>query len=177
MSGKPEAFHIRAAVPADAPALADLAARTFRETFASNYAPEDLEAFLASAYALPKLTRELTDPAYACFVAEREGGMTGYALLHAGLVEACVTGPAPIELERIYVLRAALGAGLGQALLDRCFAKAAEVGRRTMWLGVWEHNPRAQAFYRRNGFVEVGDHLFRVGSSEDRDLIFEKRLA
>ena len=169
-------FRLRAAALADAPALSDLAVRAFRETFEANYAPEDLEAFLASAYALPKIARELADVSYNCFVAEREGAMTGYALLHDGAVEACVRGPEPVELERIYVLRDALGAGLGQALLDRCEARALELGKRTLWLGVWEHNDRAQAFYRRNGFAEVGDHRFRVGSVEDRDLIFEKRL-
>ncbi len=177
MKAGPDDVQIRAAIPADAPALSALAARTFRETFASNYAPEVLDAYLASAYALPKIAWELADPAYTCFVAEWDGSLAGYALLHDGAVERCVTGPAPIELERIYVLRSALGAGLGQALLERCFSKAVELNKRTMWLGVWEHNPKAQAFYRRNGFVEVGDHLFRVGSVEDRDLIFEKRLA
>lgn len=171
-----EGFRLRAAVPADAHALSDLASRAFRETFEANYSPEDLQAFLAAAYAVPKIAQELADASYSCFVAEREGAMAGYALLHDGAAEGCVHGPAPIELERIYVLRSALGAGLGQALLDRCETKALELGKRTMWLGVWEHNDRAQAFYRRNGFAEVGDHRFRVGSVEDRDLIFEKRL-
>lgn len=172
-----EAFHLRVARPGDAEALSRLAARAFQETFGPNYEPEDLEAFLASAYAPAKLARELADPAYTCFVAERAGAMEGYALLHDGAVEPCVRGESPIELERIYVLRSALGTGLGPALMERCEAKARELGKRTLWLGVWEHNARAQGFYRRNGFAEVGDHRFQVGSAEDRDLIFEKRLA
>lgn len=172
-----EPVPLRDAEPADAPALAALAALAFRETFESNYAPADLESFLASAYALPKLVNELKDPAYRCFVAEDGLGLAGYALLHEGAVEPCVTAPDPIELERIYVLRRALGSGLGQRLLDRCTTFAAASGRRSLWLGVWEHNLRAQAFYFRNGFEEVGSHLFRVGNTEDRDLIFQKRLA
>ena len=168
---------LREAEPGDAPALAALAARTFRETFASNYAPADLESFLASAYALPKIRAELSDPRYRCFVAEQAGGLVGYALLRDGATELCVTGPYPIELERIYVLQQSIGSGLGQRLLDRSIAEAIRLGKRTIWLGVWEHNPRAQAFYRRNGFEEVGSHLFKVGTTEDRDLIFQKRLA
>jgi ribosomal protein S18 acetylase RimI-like enzyme len=168
---------LRDATPADAAALSALAAQAFRETFEADYRPEDLEAFLSSAYDLPKIARELEDPAYRCFIAEADGGMVGYALLRDGAAEPCVQGPAPLELERIYVLRRALGVGLGQALLDRCVVAARELGKGTLWLGVWERNGRAQAFYRRNGFVEVGDHVFRVGSSEDRDLIFEKQLA
>ena len=167
---------LRDAEPADAPALAALGARTFRETFASNYAPGDLEDFLSTAYALPKIAAELSDPRYRCFVAEQGGELTGYALLRDGIAEPCVTGPDPIELERIYVLQRAIGGGLGQRLLDRCLAEAKALGKRTLWLGVWERNLRAQAFYRRNGFEEVGAHVFRVGASEDLDLIFQKRL-
>lgn len=172
-----EPVPLRDAEPADAPALAAVAARAFRETFGANYPPEDLESFLASAYALPKIAHELEDPAYRCFVAEDGEGLAGYALLHDGAVEPCVAAPDPIELERIYVLQRALGSGLGQRLLDRCIAEAIRLGKRTLWLGVWEHNLRAQAFYIRNGFEEVGSHQFKVGNAEDRDLIFQKRLA
>ena len=169
-------FLLRPALPGDAPALAALAARAFRDTFASNYSKEDLQAFLDSAYAVPKIRRELEDPAYHCFVAERPQALVGYALLQNGAVEPGIDGPDPIELQRIYVLQETLGSGLGQALLEACVAKANALGRRTLWLGVWEHNPRAQAFYRRNGFVEVGAHTFKVGSVEDRDLLFQKSL-
>lgn len=169
-------FLLRDARPDDAPTLADLAARTFRETFAPNYSSADLESFLASAYSLSKVEAELSDPRYRCFVVEGEPGMLCYALLRDGSAEACVTGDDPIELERIYLLQQAHGGGWGQRLLDRCIAEAKILGRKTLWLGVWEHNNRAQAFYRRNGFEEVGSHCFKVGATEDRDLIFQKRL-
>lgn len=169
-------IQIRRAEPADAPALALLAARAFREAFETDYTAADMEAFLATAYALPKITSELSDPRYHCFVAEHDGGLLAYALLREGEPESCVTGPAPIELERIYVLQSAIGRGLGQQLLDRCIAHALATGHLTLWLGVWEHNPRGQAFYFRNGFEEVGSHQFLVGTSNDRDLILQKRL-
>lgn len=172
-----DSLQIRRAGSGDAPSLAALCAGAFRENFEASYTAEDLDAFIGSAYALPKIRAELTDPAYECFLVEGEIGLLGYALLRDGAVEPCVTGPAPIELERIYLLKEATGGGLGQMLLDHCIARALALGRRTLWLGVWEHNPRAQAFYRRNGFHEVGSHRFKVGASEDRDLIVQKLLA
>lgn len=45
-----------------------------------------------------------------------------------------------------------------------------------VWLGVWERNPRAIAFYRRSGFVEVGEHVFQLGSDPQRDVIMAKAL-
>ena len=45
-----------------------------------------------------------------------------------------------------------------------------------MWLGVWERNWRAQAFYRKWEFTVVGDHVFLLGSDAQTDLLMERRL-
>ena len=47
-------------------------------------------------------------------------------------------------------------------------------GSTTAWLGVWEHNPRAIAFYRKWGFTPVGEHCFAVGDDPQRDVILER---
>ena len=46
--------------------------------------------------------------------------------------------------------------------------------RFTLWLGVWERNVRAQAFYRKQGFTVVGSQIFRLGSDPQRDLVMAK---
>jgi ribosomal protein S18 acetylase RimI-like enzyme len=48
--------------------------------------------------------------------------------------------------------------------------------RESMWLGVWEQNPRGQAFYRKMGFEVVGEHSFVVGASVRRDWVMEVRI-
>lgn len=53
---------------------------------------------------------------------------------------------------------------------------AQEHNKHKIWLGVWEHNPRAQAFYKRHGFKVVGEHHFQTGDVTDTDLIMEKEL-
>ena len=45
-----------------------------------------------------------------------------------------------------------------------------------MWLGVWEENHRANAFYRKHGYAEVGEHVFMLGADAQRDLILAKIL-
>lgn len=57
-----------------------------------------------------------------------------------------------------------------QAALDI----AQSTGYRTIWLGVWERNTRAISFYTRWGFETVGDHVCRMGSDEQRDLIMAR---
>ena len=51
---------------------------------------------------------------------------------------------------------------------------ARSAGHRTIWLGVWERNARAISFYERWVFEKVGDHVFRLGSDDQTDLIMAR---
>jgi RimJ/RimL family protein N-acetyltransferase len=48
------------------------------------------------------------------------------------------------------------GRGVGTALLDAAIQWARESGDHKIVLQVWPHNTRAQALYRKSGFVEEG---------------------
>ena len=168
---------IRRGTLQDLDRLVDLSARTFRETFETFYSMEDFNAFLQGAFSREKLKGELEDPNCTFLFAEEEGEALGYALVRQGPAEPCVHGPDPIELLRIYVLQKAVGKGIGPALMDACIQVAKGKGAHTLWLGVWEHNTRALAFYERYGFVDVGFHDFHVGSQVDVDRILVKDLS
>jgi ribosomal protein S18 acetylase RimI-like enzyme len=170
-------FAIRSATQDDAALLAHLGTRTFRETFQALYAPEDLQAFLMEAYGEAIQASELADPARPALVLELEGSPVGFAQLRLDHREPCVPGHHPAELQRIYLLRDAQGGGRGGALLAACEDLARASGADVLWLGVWEHNAKALAFYTRSGFREVGDHHFQIGQQVDRDLILVKDLA
>ena len=82
----------------------------------------------------------------------------------------------PAELNRIYVVAELQGAGVAQALMQEAIANAAAAGADCLWLGVWEHNPKAMAFYRKFGFEVVGSHPFMLGHERQRDLIMSVRV-
>ncbi|HEV2704519.1 MAG TPA: N-acetyltransferase [Pyrinomonadaceae bacterium] len=167
---------IRLADASDAALLAELGARTFTETFAADNRPEDMAAYLASAFTEARLAEELSDPRATFLIAEIEGRAGAYAKLHAGDAPACVTPDRPIELARLYAAREWLGRGVGEALMRACVEEAQRGAYRTVWLGVWERNWRAQAFYRRWGFREVGSHVFMLGEDVQTDLLMERAL-
>jgi ribosomal protein S18 acetylase RimI-like enzyme len=169
-------FEIRTAVPEDAALLADLGARTFRETFERVTAPQDLERFIEETYGEAKQQAELADASRPAWVLELEGFPLGFLQLRLDHREPCVTGQRPVELQRIYVLRSAQAAGLGAALMQTALDHARSWGADVLWLGVWENNAKALAFYARHGFREAGDHVFRIGQQIDRDLILVKEL-
>lgn len=167
---------IRRAAEQDAPMLAELAARTFHDAFAADNNPEDMDAYMSVAFTHEKFRSEVAAPANVFFVAEIGGTPVGYAQLRAGDAPPCVSGPAPIELARLYVSQDWHGRGVAAALMNACVEEARGAGHRTLWLGVWERNPRAQAFYRKWDFRVVGSHVFVLGSDPQTDLLMERAL-
>ncbi|HEU5217422.1 MAG TPA: GNAT family N-acetyltransferase [Gemmatimonadales bacterium] len=162
---------IRRGTPADAPALARFAARTFEETFAAANDPAHLAQHLATAYGIPQQERELSDPASLTLLVESNGALAGYAQVRRHPAPPCVTGPAPVELARFYVDQPWQGRGLARDLMDAVRPAAQELGGRTLWLGVWERNPRAIAFYGKCGFSDAGSTHFMVGPDRQTDRV------
>ena len=171
------AFTIRRASIADAASLAALAAQTFAETFAKDNTAEDLSAHLRSAYGVPQQSAELEDPQVVTLLGFKGDVLVGFVQVRSGNAPSCVVDDRPVELQRLYVAASEHGTGLAAALMQQVRLAAQEFSGTHLWLGVWERNPRAIAFYRKAGFVEVGSHTFVLGSDPQRDLVLVAPLA
>lgn len=172
-------LQIRPARLEDAEPLAALAAQSFRDAFASENSAEDIEAYVSESFSSERLRAELLDDKNTFLIAfsRKASAPDGYAKLRSGEPDPSVTGPDSIELHRLYVDRNAIGSGVGAALMRASFEAARRDGRKTLWLGVWEKNLRAIAFYERWGFETVGEHVFRLGSDDQTDLIMQRAVA
>ncbi len=168
---------IRQATASDATRLAELGAETFREAFAADNTPDDLAAHLASSFAPDIQARELADPAVRYAMAEVEGALVGYTQVVLGHTSRGVTAARPVEIRRLYVSRAVYGQGVGAALMTWCLDEARAEGADAIWLGVWERNARAIAFYERWGFRVVGEHEFVLGTDRQRDLVMQREVS
>ncbi len=167
---------IRPARLPDAPWLAALAERTFRETYAAHNTPDDMERYAAEHFGPARQEAELCDERMVTLVAEVDGRPAGYAQLTHGAPPPSVTGPVPMEIVRFYVDRPWHGRGLAQQLMAAAADSARAAGARTLWLGVWERNRRAIAFYRKCGFDEAGTQIFVLGADHQRDLVLARAL-
>ncbi len=161
---------------ADAAALAELAARTFHDTFAAENDPEDMALHLAQSYGVAQQSAELLDANVCTLFAEIDGTLAGYAQLRGGPAPPCVTGDTPMELWRLYVAKEWHGRGVAQVLMNAIDAEVHRRGARTLWLGVWERNARAKAFYGKHGFTDVGSHTFMLGNDEQVDRIWVRSI-
>lgn len=178
-------IRVRPATIADAARLSQLGATTFRETFEGDNSPEDMARYLASTFAPDKQAAEIADPAGLVLLAEhdatagdagREPELVGYAHLVSGPPPAAVQGPEPMELKRLYVARAWHGQRVAQGLMDAAIDAARARGAQTLWLGVWERNARAVAFYARYGFARVGEHIFVLGTDAQTDWLLARSI-
>lgn len=168
-------MRIRQAIPDDATALAALATKAFRNAFAADNSPKDIDAYVRQAFSLERVQSELADAGNIFLLACTTGrDIAGYAKLRQGTVDESVVGPDPIEIERLYADPDRIGQGIGAALMRACLDEAATQGHRTIWLGVWVRNQRAISFYERWRFHPVGSHAFMLGSDEQTDLIMER---
>jgi len=170
---------IRRAVPDDAETIAALGRDTFLETFVEGFAipypPEDLEHFLAHSYSGRFAADRLSDPARAVWLAEdAEGRVLAYAAAGPARLPHPEVRPGDGELEALYVRRDAQGRGVGAGLLAAALAWLEREGPRTLWIGVWSGNARAQQLYARHGFTKAGEYDFPVGRWRDREWILRR---
>jgi diamine N-acetyltransferase len=155
---------VRRATAADAAALATFGARTFVETFAAQNRAEDIAAFVEQSYGVAQQTREIESG--VTLLVEEDGVFIAFAQLHRS------DSPfGDVELGRFYIHRAHHGRGIAQSLMEAVLAAARTLGGRKLWLGVWEHNPRAIRFYEKCGFVDEGTQPFAVGSDVQTDRV------
>jgi GNAT superfamily N-acetyltransferase len=168
---------IRRATPADNKLLAESGARAFADTFAADNTPENMAAYLAASFSPEKQAAELADPRSVFLIAEVGGKTAGFARMREGAPPSVATGQRPIEIVRFYALKGWIGQGVGAALMVACLAEAERRGCDTIWLDVWERNPRARAFYARWGFADMGTQTFVLGSDRQRDVLMQRSAA
>ena len=164
---------IRTAGPADAELIADMSRTAFYEAFAKHNTKEDMDIFMREQFTKEELMKEVEFNEGIFLLAFLDDEPVGYARLR---VKNNLAHEHAIEIARIYALEKAIGKGVGKALMQECINKANELKMKSIWLGVWEHNDRAIAFYQRRGFERFGEHRFLLGTDLQTDWLMKKPL-
>ena len=161
----------------DIPALSNLCADTFRETFSHDNTEEELQAFFDEVYNHDVLKRELDHDESETYLAYVDDVLAGYLKVNWGGAQTERKLENAFEVQRIYVLKAYQGYGVGRALFDKAMRIAESGDFAWAWLGVWEKNYKAQHFYKHYGFEKFGEHKFIVTPEKvDIDWLLKKSL-
>jgi len=156
--------------------LQQISRQTFYETFAAVNTVENMTRYLEEDLSLEKLIAELSNENSVFWFAKFHGKVIGYLKLNFGASQTDIKDNKALEIERIYVLKEFHGKNIGQMLYEKAMQIALDANVDYIWLGVWEENPRAISFYRKNGFVAFDKHIFRLGDDEQTDIMMKKVL-
>ena len=156
--------------------LQEISYETFNETFKHQNSPENMNAYLKKAFNLEQLEKELSNIHSQFYFVYFNDEIAGYLKINTGEAQSEEMGDESLEIERIYVRQKFQKHGLGKYLLNKAVDIANELNKKELWLGVWEKNENAIAFYKKMGFVQTGVHSFQMGDEEQMDLIMTKIL-
>ncbi|HEY4874902.1 MAG TPA: GNAT family N-acetyltransferase [Puia sp.] len=169
-------INIRVANAADAPIIADFSYRTFCDAFSSFNTKENMDKFIRNDFNREKLIAQVSEPENIFLLAFQHDELTGYVRLLESHKPTELGETDAIEISRIYVENKITSKGIGGALMQKCIDVACEKNKKIIWLGVWEHNARAIAFYERFGFEIFSDHIFMLGDDAQTDVLMKKNL-
>ncbi|MBP1950817.1 GNAT family N-acetyltransferase [Virgibacillus litoralis] len=160
----------------DLKTLQEISYTTFNETFSDMNAEENMIAYLENAFNTKRLEAEISTPYSNFFLIHYNGVLAGYLKVNVNEAQTEDMGEEALEIERIYIREQFQKHGLGKHLLDKSMEIAMKNNKKKIWLGVWEKNENAIAFYNRLGFIHIGSHAFYMGDEEQIDFIMTKAL-
>ncbi|MEC1523278.1 GNAT family N-acetyltransferase [Neobacillus niacini] len=156
--------------------LQELSYQTFNETFKDQNTPEAMEAYIEKAYNLKQLDKEIANISSQFYFIFFNNEVAGYLKVNINDAQSEEMGDESLEVERIYIKKQFHKHGLGKVLLNKAAEIALECSKKKIWLGVWERNENAIAFYTKMGYVQTGAHSFFMGEEEQTDFIMTKTL-
>lgn len=157
-------------------ALQQIARKIFVETFAEQNTVENMAKYLEESLSIDKLSAEVANPLSQFYFAVADAGVIGYLKLNTGEAQIENRQDNSLEIERIYVSKAFQGKRIGQMLFEKGIQVARDMNMDYVWLGVWEHNVKAIAFYNKNGFKPFSQHDFMLGDDVQTDILMKKEL-
>ena len=167
---------IRVARKEDAALIADMSRITFYDAFVQDNIKEDMDIFMNQQFTKAALMKEVEEEDGIFLLAYAGNEPCGYARMRLNNKEHIMATENAIEIARIYALSSAIGKGVGSALMKYCIDMANQLNKRNIWLGVWEKNERAIAFYKRWGFEKFSEHRFLLGTDLQTDWLMKRAI-
>lgn len=156
--------------------LQEISIETFNDTFKEQNSPENMKAYLDKAFNADQLEKELSNLSSEFYLIYFHEEAAGYLKVNRNDAQSETMGEESLEIERIYIRYKFQGKGLGKYLLNQAVDIAVSHHKKRIWLGVWEKNENAIAFYKKMGFVQTGAHSFYMGDEEQVDFVMTRTL-
>lgn len=164
------------ATPGDALRIGVLGMQVFLDTYATEGIRDSLAREALRCFS-PEAISDLMARADTSFiVAQSQGHLLGFAQLAAQTDHPMIRSPAAAELQRLYVQERFTGYGIGWRLLAFAEQQACLKKASMLWATVWVGNPRALAFYPRQGYAHIGSSVYTLQNETHENALFRKML-
>ncbi len=149
--------------------LVDISKKTFVDAFEKDNNPEDFASYLDFAFNPERIAAEVRDMDSNFYFVYYNKDIVGYFKLNQMEAQTDIKDSDALELERIYVLKEFQGKQIGKWMLEQVILLAKDKRKSFVWLGVWEHNTKAIAFYEMYGYRKFGTHPYYIGKDKQTD--------
>ena len=159
-----------------AAALATFSLEAFYDAYAYANTRTDMQQYITEHFSKEEIRKEIETVNTFIFLALIDGSIAGYAKLGTATSPEQLNGKSAIEIERLYVDKKLQSQKVGAALMEHIIQFSKSQGKKIIWLGVWKKNPRAVAFYEREGFEKFGETVFTLGRDLQEDFLMKKEI-
>tara|TARA_R110001583_G_scaffold51161_11_gene159773 strand:+ start:5577 stop:6092 length:516 start_codon:yes stop_codon:yes gene_type:complete len=156
--------------------LHNISISTYRDTFAESNSEALMQQYFNDSLTVEKLTMELNVVGSTFYFIYVNNKIAGYLKVNEGAAQTDDVAHNSLEVERFYISKQYKRLGLGKQLMAFAYSLAVQANKSSIWLGVWEDNLAALAFYQTLGFYQVGTHPFNMGGDIQTDLLLKKDL-
>ncbi|HPH45530.1 MAG TPA: GNAT family N-acetyltransferase [Chryseolinea sp.] len=167
---------VRAVTEKDLHTLREVAIQSFRDLLEKSNTEEDMKLYIDKNLTYEQLKKEFHEKETVFFLLYDGEKAMAYLKLRVGHEPEELAGTNSIEIERLYCIQEYVGKHIGKILMQISLDYAKEHGYEIIWLGVWEHNPRAYAFYQKWGFEKFGSHVFMLGTDAQTDWMMKRNV-
>lgn len=171
-----EGISVRTCNEKDVDVLVSLGIKTFRDAFDEFNTAENMMLYINKTFNRKVIERDLKNPAVVYFLALDGRVAVGYSKVKIAPLPEDGNDSFALEIEKFYARKDYHGKKVGYMLMKTCLAFARKKALPAVWLGVWENNARAIAFYEKNGFVRFGQQTFVLGNDAQTDWLMKKEL-
>ena len=162
--------------PQDVYPLRDIALKTFSQSYQHLNTQANFDWYVNRAFTIEKLLSELQNGESFFYYVMAMENIIGYLKLNIDNSQTEKHCKGCLEIERIYLEAEYRRKGIGRKMIQFAIAKAKQYSKSKIWLGVWDKNPSAILFYKSQGFVDSGSHIFKFGNEDQIDIIFEQSI-
>jgi GNAT superfamily N-acetyltransferase len=175
-------FKLRQAYYNDIEKIVSIGRKTFVQTyfdhFKNDFSLDALDAYVDSAFSVPRIENEYADANAKFFILQRDSEVLGYCKVKGISVLGSGSGNSVLTIERIYLDQSVQRQGIGLKILDYIFQLAKDNQKTAVRLQCWENHYTTLSFYSSHGFRIVDKTTFQMESTpfHDTDVILEKSI-